>query len=1305
MRAKPKIEVEVIKEPRGPHDLGVSRRINPQKRENTEIEKAAQKVVEYPKTIPKKNRKHRDFAQKVYNEGNGKRGNSKYKVANKFKELRTLLHKLKYKVDKECFELLCFLHNYISDNRNDQDSKNEFADILHDILIEIFLPIKPSEPYKKYTEEDEGNRVYYYTPDKEEEINHIYDLNIFSEVWLKDISAFYDLNSKKFSQYNSRSLTAKKAKRKKEEGYTSNIRIMISRHLRAYIDPDKPSKPKTSDSYAVYKFDFLNALYEENKVKNRFFQELKYQFFEDLWYKRYAILNLRVSKYYPVEEYSEEEEESTNWIIKLSPVGNDFLGKYSLFKDNPFVYVYRYRNKDGINETAFTPATSEYEGKVISIDEERNIITIKIRSTDFSVSEFKYFNGIVLRQDYTTYQREKQAIIDFIDENKNLSLKRLIVNKDFSNSFYDISIENFCNNNLNESQKTAVENAIKAEDFFCIHGPPGTGKTKACAEIIIQSLYIKPDSRILVTCASNEATDNILNSFVNILPDELLPILLRIGTEEKTSENRFSLHYKVKNSYLFSNEILRLRNKNELNIKEINKAEDYIKKRGIEIGDINKNIEQINAKLLTIKDKGKKNEKKIGIVPLIEELKNSKPRDTAEAEKINNKLKDLELERDNYKNQLAEFDADIQKITKEITKKKEILRSIHNENIKIELELKINEKQLKTTVINRKPIVVFSTNNYSAVLSKYNAEKFDLLVMDETTQSTEPSALIPINLSKKIVIAGDHHQLPPTVFLKNKDYDQELNPDSEKERIACYQVLATSLFERLKSYIHADKKHYVFFDTQYRMNPIIIDFLNQTIYKSNNLKSDDSTSNNLLKNGLFNSPIVFINHNIFENRGYISEEFAASKVEYSNNKEIELITKLVNKYRAAGFTGKELGIISPYKSQVEKLNKNLEPLGLVAKTVDSFQGQEKEIIILSLVRCNNSQDKNKKKKIATRRIGFLVDERRFNVGITRFKSELIIIGNEDTLTISNGHKQEYYDMYEDKNKPLHYKALIDYIKSKGKFISCEEIEDNLRKEKNICLNRLDSSTNTINKEFHKLLLKQFYDVIIKKLRHDIRLIKDNDKISKEDKIERISDEITEALSVAPIKEKETSFYDRLSLLSKTYLKSADRFYNFLLNYKDSDELDWGAVINNYGRALEEELSEKIFVPFKEKVLSMEGSTEEINQLKKDKDLKMLVEFILKNKNLAIGNMEYILYTVIHSQKRKDLFLVKKFREFLNSLRDPRFICSKDGLCNNLKESIKYRNPSSHAGKIINRDFCEEAKSYLHGIIEKLVAAV
>ena len=83
-------------------------------------------------------------------------------------------------------------------------------------------------------------------------------------------------------------------------------------------------------------------------------------------------------------------------------------------------------------------------------------------------------------------------------------------------------------------------------------------------------------------------------------------------------------------------------------------------------------------------------------------------------------------------------------------------------------------------------------------------------------------------------------------------------------------------------------------------------------------------------------------------------------------------------------------------------------------------------------------------------------------------------------------------------------------------------------------------------------------------------------------------------------------------------------------------------------------------------------------------------------------MEYLLNTIIHSNERKDLFLIHSFRTFLNSMKNAKYIFQRDGLCNDLKKSTKYRNPSSHAGIIINRDFCDEAKSYIEQIIKNVI---
>ena len=370
-------------------------------------------------------------------------------------------------------------------------------------------------------------------------------------------------------------------------------------------------------------------------------------------------------------------------------------------------------------------------------------------------------------------------------------------------------------------------------------------------------------------------------------------------------------------------------------------------------------------------------------------------------------------------------------------------------------------------IIGRKPIFIFSTNSHSAFIHKLNDEPFDLLIIDEITQSTEPSSLIPINFAKKVIISGDHHQLPPTVFLKNKDYDEDIDPNLERKRIESYQILSTSLFERLYISLKDNPNFCIFLKTQYRMNPALVDFLNRTIYKENNLESHDSTLQYTIHKGLFGKPLVFINHDAEELKDYASDEFSSSKIEYSNQEEMDIVIKLVDKYLSSNISPSKIGVISPYKSQATKLTKLLEPKGLIAKTIDSFQGQEKDIIILSLVRSN------KLKENATHRIGFLVDERRFNVGITRFRKKLIILGNKDTLTLSGTEKQEYYDIYDEENKEIYYKALIDFIKDKGKYVESGNLGEFLKNKVEFEENKNGKKTfDRINPEFVKHIISK-----------------------------------------------------------------------------------------------------------------------------------------------------------------------------------------------------------------------------------------
>jgi superfamily I DNA and/or RNA helicase len=264
------------------------------------------------------------------------------------------------------------------------------------------------------------------------------------------------------------------------------------------------------------------------------------------------------------------------------------------------------------------------------------------------------------------------------------------------------------------------------------------------------------------------------------------------------------------------------------------------------------------------------------------------------------------------------------------------------------------------------------------------------------------------------------------VFLKNKNYDEEVDPQQESVRIKSYQVLSKSIFERLYEALPK-----VFLAKQYRMHPLLVEFLNQTIYPG--LVCDTLVYDYKYTSSLFGQALIFIDHNHPEEKNYVSEEFSPSRAEYTNDEEVRIAEKLVRKYIDSGVAPLDIGVISPYNAQVRKLNKVLEPLQVAAKTVDCFQGQEKKVILLSLVRSNEH-------KTATERLGFLVDERRFNVAITRFKYELIIIGNADTLSAFG----EYYDLYDGRKKPIYYGQLIRFIKEKGLYI--EEIDKYLAKK-------------------------------------------------------------------------------------------------------------------------------------------------------------------------------------------------------------------------------------------------------------------
>ena len=247
-----------------------------------------------------------------------------------------------------------------------------------------------------------------------------------------------------------------------------------------------------------------------------------------------------------------------------------------------------------------------------------------------------------------------------------------------------------------------------------------------------------------------------------------------------------------------------------------------------------------------------------------------------------------------------------------------------------------------------------------------DGRRFSQVLIDEATQATEPSTLVPIvRGARQVVLVGDHRQLSPTVI----------------SRRSSEGGLSRSLFERVMDMgviPHLLSK-------QYRMHPGISEFPNQQFY-SGKLEDGVSESERSAPAGIlwpdWERPIAFLPIE----GGEMAGPDGASK---ENRTEASWVAKIVEDIINAGEVGMdEIGIITPYAAQVRAIRDVLpESLSnLEVKTVDGYQGREKEVIIFSCVRSNSEG-----------RVGFLSDPRRLNVALTRAKRGLIVIGDPSTL--------------------------------------------------------------------------------------------------------------------------------------------------------------------------------------------------------------------------------------------------------------------------------------------------------------------
>lgn len=247
---------------------------------------------------------------------------------------------------------------------------------------------------------------------------------------------------------------------------------------------------------------------------------------------------------------------------------------------------------------------------------------------------------------------------------------------------------------------------------------------------------------------------------------------------------------------------------------------------------------------------------------------------------------------------------------------------------------------------------------------------FDLLVVDEACQSVEPGCWVPLKFAHRVVLAGDHCQLPPTILSKP----------------AAKEGFAVSLMQRLV-------EHYGDMVTrqltvQYRMHQQIMQFSSDHFYQGT-LTADESVRThtlsdfpNLRTEGLDLSPVIFIDT---AGAGW-EEQQEPNGLSRLNPEEGRLVLSQVAALCEAGLSPRDIAVIAPYAAQVRWLRQHSEYDQLEIDTVDGFQGREKEAVVMCTVRSNSKGE-----------VGFLNDARRMNVALTRARRKLVVIGDSATL--------------------------------------------------------------------------------------------------------------------------------------------------------------------------------------------------------------------------------------------------------------------------------------------------------------------
>lgn len=489
---------------------------------------------------------------------------------------------------------------------------------------------------------------------------------------------------------------------------------------------------------------------------------------------------------------------------------------------------------------------------------------------------------------------------------------------------------------VNKSQARAIAGTFKNEGFSLIQGPPGTGKTKTILGVVGYSLSqqmaknaITVPNETGTVPAAPQSAKILICAPSNAAVDELV-VRLRDGVRNYKGE-------------IMPLKVIRLGRSDAVNAA---------------VRDLT--LEELVDKELQTKAVD---------VATDPNLRSEHSKCISERDSLREQMKDPSLNA----NALMELESKLRDVNK---KRNELAKKLDDQRERVSIAYRtreIDRRNLQAKILNGAQVICSTLSGSAHDFLQKLSLKFDQVIIDEACQCVELSAIIPLRYGcKKCVMVGDPNQLPPTVL---------------SQAAASYNY-EQSLFVRMQK---NNPQSVYLLDVQYRMHPEISQFPSKEFYNSRLLDGEGMKEKN---ERWWHSKFPLTPYRFFdivskhERNDLTRSLFNTGEARVA----LELVEKVMEMLPPSDFAGR-VGIISPYKEQIRTLKDVFARkygrgiwLEIDFNTVDGFQGQEKEIIIMSCVRASE-----------TGNVGFLSDIRRMNVALTRARTSLWILGNKDSL--------------------------------------------------------------------------------------------------------------------------------------------------------------------------------------------------------------------------------------------------------------------------------------------------------------------